>query len=198
MSTSQPSTSNQSNPAPFSRMQPPVPLPSSAPLLRPGQPNLANMAPSVSSSIPANESDEAYAKRILSEPKMMNDLFACSQVPQLCDSMMELIESNDSRLFNVGTTLTKVNYSWCSISSKTREFLWMQSSKPVNCLLIRFNNRIGHLSVIMFSPLVQRQQQMQQQELQPQQNQIQPQQMRIELTEQDVKAIQAVCNICCL
>ena len=117
-SPSQLHTSNQANPGSFSQMQPPVPLPTSAPLLRPGQPTYAsspnsstNITPSSSSNAPVNETDEVYAKRVLSEPEMMKNLLVCSQIPQMCDAVMELIESSDTRLFNVGTTSLEVRYS---------------------------------------------------------------------------------------
>ena len=110
-------TSNQANPSSLSQMQPPVPLPTSAPLLRPGKPNNAispnsstNITPTTSFSTPANETDAAYAKRVLSEPEMMKNLLVCSQIPQMCDDMMELIESSDVRLFNVGNILLEVCY----------------------------------------------------------------------------------------
>ena len=112
--SNQPPTSNQSTPEQFSHMQPPVPLPSSSPLLKYGQPAVTNQTKQASINTspaspiaPENETDEAYAKRILSEPEMMNNLLVCSLVPQMCAEVMKLIESNDYRLFNVGDVSLK-------------------------------------------------------------------------------------------
>lgn len=68
------------------------------------------------------ETDEEYAKRVLSSSDYLAPLMSCAQFPQKCDLLLEIIQKRDSRLFSV--------FYWCcsdySILSRIRIFLLMR------------------------------------------------------------------------
>ena len=49
------------------------------------------------------ETDEEYAKRVLSSKDYLASLMACAQFPQKCDMLLEIIQQRDSRLFSVSS-----------------------------------------------------------------------------------------------
>ena len=50
---------------------------------------------------PASETDEDYAKTILSSEMFIPLLYNCSVLPRNCEQLLDLIREKDSRLFNV-------------------------------------------------------------------------------------------------
>ena len=107
-------------PQPPVSMAPPVPLPKMEPLLMKEQPapkpevrNEVKTAPN-----PAPETDEEYAKSILSSEAFIPLLYDCSVLPQNCGQLLDLIREKDNRLFNVAL----LTPSHCSISSRTQMF----------------------------------------------------------------------------
>ena len=99
-------------------MAPPVPLPKMEPLLREEKrspkPEVHNEVKATPS--PASETDEEYAKSILSSEMLIPLLYNCSVLPQNCGALLDLIREKDSRLFNVAILAP----SHCSTSSRTR------------------------------------------------------------------------------
>ena len=47
------------------------------------------------------ETDEEYARRVLSSKDYLVLLMSCAQLPQKCDLLLEIIQKRDSRLFSV-------------------------------------------------------------------------------------------------
>ena len=47
------------------------------------------------------ETDEEYARRILSSKDYLVAWMSCAQLPQKCDLLLEIIQKRDSRLFSV-------------------------------------------------------------------------------------------------
>lgn len=68
------------------------------------------------------ETDEEYARRILSSKDYLVALMSCAQLPQKCDLLLEIIQKRDSRLFSVHSWY----FSYCSALLRIRPFLSMQ------------------------------------------------------------------------
>lgn len=90
-------------PQPPTTMAPPVPLPKMEPLVMKEQPTPKpemtrekKITPN-----PASETDEDYAKTILSSEMFIPLLYNCSLLPRNCEQLLDLIREKDSRLFNV-------------------------------------------------------------------------------------------------
>ena len=84
-------------------MAPPVPLPKMEPLVMKDQPipkpevtNEKKTKPN-----PTSETDEEYAKAILSSEMFIPLLYNCSLLPRNCEQLLDLIREKNSRLFNV-------------------------------------------------------------------------------------------------
>ncbi|KAK8828180.1 hypothetical protein WA538_002693 [Blastocystis sp. DL] len=89
-------------PQPPTTMAPPVPLPKMEPLVMKEQPTPKpemtrekKITPN-----PASETDEDYAKTILSSEMFIPLLYNCSLLPRNCEQLLDLIREKDSRLFN--------------------------------------------------------------------------------------------------
>lgn len=50
---------------------------------------------------PALDTDEEYAKNILSSEMFVPLLYNCSMLPRNCEQLLDLIREKDNRLFNV-------------------------------------------------------------------------------------------------
>lgn len=84
-------------------MAPPVPLPKMEPLVMKEQPTPKPVMTREKKTTPnhASETDEDYAKTILSSEMFIPLLYNCSLLPRNCEQLLDLIREKDSRLFNV-------------------------------------------------------------------------------------------------
>lgn len=84
--------------------------------------NSKQMQPTQTQNLSTQETDEEYAKRVLSSSDYLAPLMSCAQFPQKCDLLLEIIQKRDSRLFSV--------LYWCysdySILSRIRILLLMR------------------------------------------------------------------------
>ena len=82
---------------------------------------------------PASETDEDYAKTILSSEMFIPLLYNCSLLPRNCEQLLDLIREKDSRLFNVVVCSSSHLVHCWKPQCLDRRYCWGQQVAPGAC-----------------------------------------------------------------